>query len=70
MTLAVASILLAGKLQSQKSVCYPKMLSLFKKTKGLAHITRADLIKCESKILIGLDWELSSVSPITLLERY
>ena len=70
MTLAVASILLAAKLQSQKSVCYPKMLSLFKKTKGLSHITRTYLIKCESQILIGLDWELSSVSPITLLDRY
>ena len=70
MTLAVASILLAAKLGSQKSVCYNKMLSLFKKTKGLQNITRDDLVKCEAKILFALDWNLNSVSPITLLERY
>ena len=70
MTLAVTSILLASKLTSQKSVCYAKMLSLFKKTKGLSHITKDDLVKCESKILFALDWDLNSVSPITLLERY
>ena len=70
MTLAVASILLAAKLSAQKAVSYPKMLALFKKTKGLSHITRADLVKCEGKILVALDWDLTSVSPITLLERY
>ena len=46
------------------------MISLFKKTKGLSHITKDDLVKCEQNILFALDWDLISVSPITLLERY
>ena len=40
MILAIASILLAGKLNEQKKVCYPKMIALLKKAKGLQHITR------------------------------
>ena len=70
MTLAVVSILLAGKMSNQKKVCYRKVMSLFKKTKGLQHITKQDLFDCETKVLFSLDWDLDCVTPIVFLERY
>ena len=70
MTLALVSILLAGKLTTQKKVCYKKMMALIKKAKGLQHITRKDLLDYETKVLFELDWDLQCVSPILFLERY
>ena len=70
MTLAVASILLAGKMSNQKKVCYRKVMSLFKKTKGLTHITKEDLYDYETSVLFSLDMDLNCVSPIVFLERF
>ena len=70
MTLALVSIILAGKLSQQKQVCYPKMMALINKAKGLQHITRQNLIEFEVKVLNILEWDLNCVSPISFLERY
>ena len=70
MTLAISSIILAGKLSKQKKVCYPKIMALLTRAKGLQHIRRKNLVECEANILSLLDWDLNCTSPISFLERY
>lgn len=46
------------------------MLKLLQRQKGVDHVTKQDLLACESRILIVWDFNVRIVSSIPFLERF